>query len=259
VTATLTSTPTGTPTATSTASPTPTATPSSTATPTVTPTASATPLVTALPSPSATEAPLATPTPALEPLCAPTPQAGCKTPSVPQKAALTIRDRPVDKYDTLVWQWLKGAPTTKSEFGAPDVATDYALCVYEAGAPQRLVLSADVPAGGMCGRSRLRPCWKATRTGFRYRDGDGGADGVRSILLQEGLENGRAKVALTAKGAALAVPSLVSLVPPLTVQLVNGAGRCWEAVYSVPAQFEASTFRGKADPTRMPRPRRTPG
>jgi hypothetical protein len=119
------------------------------------------------------------------------------------------------------------------------------------------VLSADVPAGRLCGRSRPKPCWRARRSGFQYRDHDGSADGVRSILLQEG-ESGRAKITVTAKGAPLEVPSLADLVPPLTVQLVNEDGRCWEAVYSVPAQLEASTFKGKADPTPAPRPTRTP-
>jgi hypothetical protein len=120
-----------------------------------------------------------------------------------------------------------------------------------------LVLSADVPAGRLCGHSRPKPCWHTRRSGFQYRDHDGTADGIRSILLQEG-DAGRAKITVTAKGAPLEVPSLADLVPPLTVQLVNEDGHCWEAVYSVPAQMEASTFKAKADPTPIPRPTRTP-
>jgi hypothetical protein len=164
----------------------------------------------------------------------------------------------LDKHDTLVWQWLKGSPTSRSEFGSPDVATDYALCIYEAGPPRRLALSAHVPGGRRCGASRPKPCWKATRTGFHYKDSTGASHGVRSLLLQEGIEAGKARIVVTGKGAPLGVPSLATLVPPLTVQLANTDGRCWEATYTLPAQFESSIFKGKADPTPAPRATHTP-
>jgi len=139
------------------------------------------------------------------------------------------------------------------------VTTDYALCLYDFGPPRRLVLDAEVPGGGMCGARRPKPCWKSTKAGFQYKDADGASEGVRSILLQEGLEPGKAKIVWQGKGALLAVPSPLDLVPPITVQLVNEAGRCWEATYSAPAQLEASKFKGKADPPPGPRPTRTLG
>src|SRR5207237_7661081 len=57
----------------------------------------------------------------------------------------------------------------------------------------------------------------------------------------------------------LDVPQPLSLVPPLTVQLTNTDGRCWEATYSFPSDVAASQFTGKADPTPLPRATRTPG
>jgi hypothetical protein len=110
----------------------------------------------------------------------------------------------------------------------------------------------------MCGANRPKPCWKATKSGFQYKDNEGASDGVRSILLQEGLEPGKAKIVVVGKGVQLNVPSPLTLVPPLTVQLANTDGRCWEATYSLPAQFESSTFKGKADPAPAPRATRTP-
>jgi hypothetical protein len=254
-TATRTPTPTATPTLTAIATATPSATDAPTSTATTTPAPEPTPSLTA----AATGTPGATPT--LVPLCAPTPRAGCKTPSFAQRATLTITDKALDKHDALVWQWLRGSPTSTIELGAPDSTTDYAICLYDAGPPRRLVLSANVPGGQVCGAKRPKPCWTTTKTGFRYRDSDGASDGVRSMVLQEGLEPGKARIVVVGKGAQLGVPSLVTLVPPLTVQLANSDGRCWEASYSFPARFEPSTFKAKADPTpvpRAPRPTRTP-
>ncbi len=193
----------------------------------------------------------------MEPLCAPTPQADCKTPSVAQKSTLTIKDKALDKNDSLVWRWLKGSPTSKSDFGIPDVTTDYALCIYDTGPPRRLVLSATVLGGRACGAKRPKPCWKESTTGFRYKDVDGASHGIRSILLREGLDPGKAKIVVVGKGAQLAVPSLLGVVPPVTVQLANSDGQCWEATYSLPADFDASEFKAKADPTPVPHPTRT--
>ena len=127
------------------------------------------------------------------------------------------------------------------------MTTDYALCVYDAGPPPRLVLSAAIPAGRLCGSKHPKSCWKSTKAGFRYQDAAGAAQGVHTILLQSGDERGKAKVVIVGKGGKLHLPPLSDLVPPLTVQVTNSAGRCWEAVHSRPAKFLSSQFKAKAD------------
>ena len=215
------------------------------------------PTVTATTTPTPTGTPTATPTGYQA--CAPIPQANCKTPSVPQKSTLTLKDKTKDATVSLTWQWLKGSPTSKLDFGSPDVTTDYALCVYDAGSAPRLVLSAAIPAGQLCGSKKPKPCWKPTKAGFQYKDSTGSADGVHTIVLQSGEAPGRAKIVVAGKGIHLEVPNPLSLVPPVTVQLATSDGRCWEATYSLPAKVEASEFKGKADPTPLPRATRTPG
>jgi hypothetical protein len=139
----------------------------------------------------------------------------------------------------------------------PNAATGYALCVYDAAAAGRLVSSATVPGGRACGTTHPRPCWKESSTGFRYTDVESASEGVRSILLREGLAPGKARIVVVGKGVQLAVSSLLDFVPPVTVQLANRDGQCWEATYSVPAELDASQFKAKADPTPVPRPTRT--
>jgi hypothetical protein len=165
-----------------------------------------------------------------------------------------VTDSAHDTHDALVWQWLKGAPTSASEFGRPDVATDYALCIYDTSATDRLAWSAAIAGGRTCGTSRPRPCWRATRTGFRYH----APDGIRSIVLHASLEAGRAKIVVSGKGAELGLPSPAMLLPPLRVQLANSDGFCWEATYGASTRFDASSFKAKADPTPSPRPTRAP-
>jgi hypothetical protein len=44
------------------------------------------------------------------------------------------------------------------------------------------------------------------------------------------------------------VPSLAGVTQPVTVQLQNSAGLCWEAVYSAPATSSSATLlKDRAD------------
>ncbi|MBI3767038.1 MAG: hypothetical protein HY271_00930 [Deltaproteobacteria bacterium] len=63
--------------------------------------------------------------------------------------------------------------------------------------------------------------------------------------MTEGLA-GEAKISLTAKGGAdRAVPPL-PIAQPVRVQLVNGAGVCWEATYDPPAIVnDVGRFKGR--------------
>lgn len=244
---TATPTPSETPTPTLTASPTATATalPSAIGTATATPSATPTPSTSASPTPGPSVTPTLVPTPtpsaSATPGCGPVPASGCRVAAVPGKGFLSLTDATRAASDVLAWTWAKGSVTTKAAFGDPLTTTGYDLCVYDAASTR--VFRAHVESGGLCG---TRPCWKATRRGFAYTKRLGAPDGVERITLTEGLVDGRAKIAVRAKGATLILPTL-PLVAPLRVQLQNGAGTCWEASFSVPVKNDGHRFKARSD------------
>jgi hypothetical protein len=188
--------------------------------------------------------PTPTPTATATPACGAAPAAGCRTPAVPQKATLTLRDAPPgdDDKDQLAWAWLGGAVTPLDDFGDPLATTSYALCLYDGAG---FLGSTSVPAGGTCAG---KPCWKAGSTSIRYADRDRTSGGIGSVLLKEGLVPAKARILVKGKGALLAMPALAGLTSPVTVQLTNGA-TCWEAVYSFPPALtlDPDRFRDRAD------------
>jgi hypothetical protein len=205
----------------------------------------ATPTVTVLPS---GPTPTITPTPTATPACAATPVAGCRTPSVGQKAFLMLKDKaPADAKDLLQWRWSRGSATTKAEFGTPLTSTSYQLCIYNGASG--LILDAAIPAGGLCPVANPRACWRDGTLGFDYKDKDLTPDGIEQLKLKEGA-SGAAQISLKGKGLLLDDPALPVL-QPLTVQLLNTNGFCWEAVYSTPALKNAAgppgQFKDKAD------------
>jgi len=170
--------------------------------------------------------------------CAPAPLGGCGQSA---RSTILLKDREPDSRDQLVWKWLKGAATTKAEFGDPLTADDYELCMYDANG---LVSSSRVPAGGVCAKGK--PCWKEQSKGYRYADKDRTPDGMDRLQLKEGVA-GKAKVLVKGKGLRLDLPALATLAAPVTVQAINAAsGRCWEAVYAPPfLRQDAEQFKAK--------------
>ena len=179
------------------------------------------------------------------PVCATGPESGCRAPVRTQRASLSIRDRARDLDDRLVWKWVYGAATSKAEFGSPLGSTSYQLCVYDAGGDT--IAQASAPPGGDCGG---RPCWKEKTTGYEYRSRDRTPSGApRSsvkLTLREG-PAGKAKILLRGRGVHLGLDPLPAA-QPVTVQLKNSTGTCWEAKYTVPARKnDAGMFKDKAD------------
>jgi hypothetical protein len=166
------------------------------------------------------------------------------------KASLQYKDKSPDTKDQLQWKWSKGSVTSKAEFGTPLTTTSYQLCIYD-GTPT-LIFDAAIPAGGLCGASNPKPCWKDKPKGFAYKDKDLTPEGVDQLKLQEGLVAGKAQIQLKAKSSALDDPAL-PFSQPVIVQLHNAeSGLCWEAVYSAPASKNVSgppvgQFKDKAD------------
>ncbi len=178
-----------------------------------------------------------TPTPA----CAATPLP-CRTPVVAGKAALTLKDAAVDARDGLTWTWAKGSATSNADFGNPTASDGYDLCIYDAGT---LVLGAAAPAGGLC---PTKPCWKARKHGFDYANRSAAPNGLKAIALREGA-GGKARITLSGKGTALALPNLATLSGPLDVQLQRpSGGPCFGARYGAPfKKQDAKKLADKAD------------
>jgi hypothetical protein len=183
--------------------------------------------------------PTVTPTPVAA-ACPSAPLSGCRPPAISQKATVSLRDRSPDAGDRLTWGWNKGSATSKADFGDPLTTTSYRLCLYD-GSSHRLS-TIHVPAGGTCG---TRPCWKETTSGFSYIDHDLTPDGLGKLVLKSGAA-ARAKITARGKGDNLPMPTL-SLTLPVTVQLVNDDGTCWEATYSTARRNDATQFKAKAD------------
>jgi hypothetical protein len=213
------------------------ATPTPTFTPPSTPTATPTPIPTA----SVTGIPT--------PVCGTTPDGGCRTPAISQRALLSLKDKTPDDKDALSWKWLKGSITTSADFGDPITTDTYELCIYD-GTPS-LITHATAPAGGLCNASNPRRCWSANARGFKYKDKDLTPLGLQTIILKEGLEAGTAKILVKGKGVNLDMPASFPLVQPVTVQLKNSSGVCWEATYTAPALKNTAgppgQFKDKAD------------
>jgi hypothetical protein len=218
--------------------------------PVVPPTATPTPTITATSTATTTPTPTVTATPP----CAAAPVAGCRTPVQSAKAQLQAKDKSPDSKDQLQWKWSKGSVTTKADFGVPTeplAATSYQLCIYgdSAGPTPMVLYQATIPAGGTCDVAHPRDCWKESTHGYVYKDKARLHGGVAQLSLKEGL-SGSAKIQVKAGGAALDDPAF-PFVQPVTVQLHNSDGICWESTHGAPAVKNTDTpygqFNDKAD------------
>jgi hypothetical protein len=181
--------------------------------------------------------------------CIPELATGCRTPLVPQKGLLLLKNKSDNAKDQVVWKWIKGSATAKAEFGDPvNGTTGYQLCVYDqTGGVPNLVLDATAPPGGTCNIAKPTPCWKMTKSGFKYKDKDLTPDGVLILTLKEGAAS-KSKVVLKGKGVNLGMPTSLAIVQPVTVQVSNTLGVCWEATYSAPAtKNQPDQFKDKPD------------
>ena len=57
---------------------------------------------------------------------------------------------------------------------------------------------------------------------------------------------GKPSAKVKARGAGVPMPAL-PLTPPVTVQLQNGNGKCWQNVISTPTLNDTQQFKGTAD------------
>jgi hypothetical protein len=168
------------------------------------------------------------------------PSVGCKIGA--RHSAVLLQAPP---HARLSWTWPHGAPTSSSDYGDPTTTTDYTLCVYDSSATgASLATEVAIPAGGTCGR---QPCWRATRSGFKYGNKAGTPAGVLSATLKVGAAPGVASIKLKGRGPNLPLPALpLQKDPKVVVALRNSAGACWEADYSTAQRSDVTQFRAKS-------------
>ena len=192
--------------------------------------------------PTVTPTPSPTPTATATPECPPTPRADCRTPIVPGASLVTLKDQSDDRKDALQWKWSKGAATTVTDLGDPTATTRYDLCIYDGG--DALAASAAAPPGGLCGG---RPCWTATKTGYRYLQKALTPNGLQTVDVRSG-PDGKSRILVKARGTLLSLPSLPVTSLPLRVQLGNDAGRCWSATYGADVRTnQPGSFKARSD------------
>jgi hypothetical protein len=117
------------------------------------------------------------------------------------------------------------------------------FCIYGG---DRTLFGARVPAGEDCDNL----CWRSTARGrFVYRDDGGSVAGLTKIIVDPGRRGG-SSITVLGDGPSLHLPPL-PLELPLTVQLQQDDGRCWEARYesSGVGKNVSGLFRGAAAPT----------
>jgi len=170
---------------------------------------------------------------------------GCRKPTLPHHAPLLVSDQSNNLRDGLAWQWTAGAATAKADFGDPLMTTDYRLGIFD-GSGSRSYLRARIPAGGLCGTRRPKPCWKETKTGFRYENTALVPDGILRLVLRAG-EPGKARISVQGRGPLLALPSL-PLARTVTLQLERVDGACWDADYDLSiSKSDDRTFKAHGD------------
>ncbi len=123
--------------------------------------------------------------------------------------------------------------TNLDDFGDPTTFPSYSFCLYEQG-----FLSQEV-------RTQPGAHWIATKTGFKYKDKSALPDGLTKLTLKAG-DAGKAKLALDGKGSNLQNPT-TPLGEPVTGQLINSDGMCWEAEFSGAKKNDASQYNAKGE------------
>jgi len=173
-------------------------------------------------------------------LCPTTPAAGCRAAG---KGSVSITNSTDDTRDAVKWGWKSGAATDVTDFADP-VGGDarYALCVYDGSGNPQPLFEAPIAPGGICG---TRPCWKPSGSaGFKYGNKAGR---IAKVKLRAGVA-GRAQVAASGKGTAVAPPS-PAFTLPVTVQFLvrNGSTvTCFATPFTAAKQNDAERFKASA-------------
>ncbi len=130
-------------------------------------------------------------------------------------------------------------PTLVAFLGNPLATTDYTLCAFDVSTPApALLLKATAPGGGTCDG---KPCWKAKKDTFVYRDRDQTPDGLSAVTLKSGLGKGTS-ITVKGKGPSLSLPPSFADVSDVLVQVQsNEVSVCYGARYDGVTRNQDST------------------
>ena len=162
--------------------------------------------------------------------CTPAPLAGCRLTTGHHETWMTYFETgKTDPDDVYTWAWHGGDQTTLADFQSPATAT-YAFCIYDSSArPQPVV--GTVP-------TQDASSWKTFDNGFQYRVF--GDQTLRKLILRA-KHGGRGK--LLAHGDSTTTVHVLPFVAPVTVQLQESNGTCWESDFTTPLRNDANVFR----------------
>jgi hypothetical protein len=166
--------------------------------------------------------------------CPDTPRGTCRTAT---KSVLLVNDKTPDTKDKMVWKWIKGEPTSQTEFGVPTTTAQYSLCLYAGTTAPTLVTQIDVPPDSTK--------WKPISTkGYKYKDKPGMAGGIQKIVLKGSIEN-KSKIIVKGKGGNL--PTLAPAFDlPVSVELLNTETEiCWGSDFPTATKNETGKFKAK--------------
>jgi hypothetical protein len=105
----------------------------------------------------------------------------------------------------------------------PAGGTSYAFCVYDA-TPTGPVSTYQGQPGGQCD---VEPCWSTSPMDWKFTSKSGVPDGITSVMLQEGLMPGMARVQVKAKGLLTLEGLPLQMSPNVIAQVRTGDGKCW--------------------------------
>ncbi len=162
------------------------------------------------------------------------PASGCR---LAGKSALGMKPGDNGK---LQWKWGNGENTYCTDVGAPNVDTEFDLCVYDGsgGGAYDLASQFSLPASTL---------WTQKNCDWTYTDKAGNFDGLKKIKIKTG-EPGRSSIGLKA-GAMGPIPTPVSMTeyvnmdPDVVVQLHNSLGVCWESRFDTAKRNLPTKYR----------------
>jgi cysteine-rich repeat protein len=175
--------------------------------------------------------------------CSASPNPSC---AVASKASLNVAEKKPGNEELKV-RLEKLEATELADFGDPIAGTTvYEVCIYDAGGSLAASLTVD-RATQSCG---AKPCWKAAKNGYRYKDRDKVSDGVKKLSTRAG-ESGKGKVTVLARNRAnkdqtelpTGVASLLAGDTSATVQVVTSDASCTRAELTDVEKADASQFK----------------
>jgi Tol biopolymer transport system component len=178
--------------------------------------------------------------------CNPVPLVGCRVPSE-GRSSLQFKDKGEAKKRKFGWKWSKGPLTPVADFGDPVTSDSYLLCVYDG---SDRISTGYAEAAKRCGKpGKPKSCWKATKTGYKFKDKSASPVGTSGVGVKGSDDPGKAKINFKGKGANVIMPDLTGLTGPVLVQMQNTeTGTCFEATYSAPfLKQDATQLKAKSD------------